>query len=87
MERFAAEAEPLPLVMDEILVNFDERRARATAESIRDLATRHQILYFTCRPSEWLRPDLELRLQPAALASPPSAAASVPETEQTPILA
>ena len=87
VERFAAEAEPLPLVMDEILVNFDERRARATAESIRDLATRHQILYFTCRPSEWLHPDLELRLQPATLASAPSAADSVPETEQTPILA
>jgi uncharacterized protein YhaN len=37
--------------MDEILVNFDPTRAAATAVTIRDLAERHQVLYFTCHRS------------------------------------
>jgi len=44
------EAEPLPIVMDEILVNFDPDRAERAAEAIFDLAAEHQILFFTCHP-------------------------------------
>jgi uncharacterized protein YhaN len=48
IEHFAEEAEPLPIVMDEILVNFDGPRAASTAAAVRRLAERHQVLYFTC---------------------------------------
>ncbi|MCR5813322.1 MAG: AAA family ATPase [Desulfovibrio sp.] len=48
-------AEPLPLLMDEILVNFDRGRARRTALELARLASgaygnTHQIFYFTCHP-------------------------------------
>ncbi|MCV0402259.1 MAG: AAA family ATPase [Chloroflexi bacterium] len=59
IEEFARHAEPLPVVMDDILVNFDAERAGRAAAAIRDLATRHQVLYFTCHPwtAELLDPD------------------------------
>jgi uncharacterized protein YhaN len=50
IEEFARHAEPLPVVMDDILVNFDADRAARAASAIRDLAERHQVLYFTCHP-------------------------------------
>jgi len=34
--------------MDDKFVNFDAGRAAAAADAVRDLATRHQIIYFTC---------------------------------------
>lgn len=46
----AATNEPLPVIMDDILVNFDPHRARLAAEAIVDLSASHQILYFTCHP-------------------------------------
>ncbi len=48
IEQFARTAEPLPVVMDDILVNFDPQRAARAAGAIRDLARRHQVLFFTC---------------------------------------
>lgn len=48
IEEFARSAEPLPVVMDDIVVNFDVDRAARAAAAIRDLADRHQVLYFTC---------------------------------------
>ena len=43
-------AEPLPLIMDEVLVNFDPDRARQTAELILEVAQDNQIFMFTCHP-------------------------------------
>ena len=59
IEEFATHAEPLPVVMDDILVNFDADRASRAATAIGDLAARHQVLYFTCHPwtAELLDPD------------------------------
>jgi uncharacterized protein YhaN len=59
VEEFARHAEPLPVVMDDILVNFDADRATRAAAGIRDLSARHQVLYFTCHPwtAELLDPD------------------------------
>ena len=59
IEEFATHAEPLPVVMDDILVNFDADRAGRAATAIGDLAGRHQVLYFTCHPwtAELLDPD------------------------------
>lgn len=67
VERFAAEAEPLPILMDEILVNFDDGRARAAARSIEELSRSHQVLYFTCAAAIPLAADLELSLDRAAI--------------------
>jgi uncharacterized protein YhaN len=51
VSEFVRHSEPLPLVFDDILVNFDPRRARAAAEAILELAESQQILFFTCQPS------------------------------------
>lgn len=52
----AAHALPLPLIMDEILVNFDPERAERTARVFAELVQNppsgklQQLLYFTCQP-------------------------------------
>ncbi|MCS7306106.1 MAG: AAA family ATPase [Thermoguttaceae bacterium] len=39
----------LPMILDDVLVNFDTNRAKATAELLREFALQgHQILLFTC---------------------------------------
>ena len=43
-----AQAEKLPVVMDDILVNFDDKRARNTAAALATFSRNHQILFFTC---------------------------------------
>lgn len=42
--------EPLPVIMDDILVNFDPPRAQATAAAIARLSIHNQVLFFTCHP-------------------------------------
>ncbi|HET9417312.1 MAG TPA: AAA family ATPase [Candidatus Limnocylindria bacterium] len=49
IEEFARHAEPLPVVMDDILVNFDEARTERAASAIGQLAATHQVIFFTCR--------------------------------------
>ena len=44
-------AERLPVVVDEVLVNFDPERARLAAESFAELAQTNQVLVFTCHPA------------------------------------
>jgi hypothetical protein len=47
--RYAREGKSLPLVLDDVLVNFDTRRARAAATMLVRFATAgHQMLLFTC---------------------------------------
>lgn len=46
----ARKNDPLPVVMDDILVNFDPVRARKAAEAIVSLSASHQVLFFTCHP-------------------------------------
>ena len=46
---YARRGAPLPLVLDDVLVNFDAERAQAAAELLRDFAaTGQQLLVFTC---------------------------------------
>ncbi len=46
---YARRGAPLPLVLDDVLVNFDADRAQAAAELLRDFAeSGHQLLVFTC---------------------------------------
>jgi uncharacterized protein YhaN len=49
IEEFARHAEPLPVVMDDILVNFDQGRTERAASAIGQLAKTHQVIFFTCR--------------------------------------
>jgi uncharacterized protein YhaN len=62
VEHFAAGAEALPIVMDDILVNFDEERAARAARSIEELAGRNQVMYFTCHPETPLEADADIDL-------------------------
>ncbi len=39
--------EPMPVVLDDVLVNFDNDRARAALEALADLSRRTQVLFFT----------------------------------------
>ncbi len=50
IKEFGKHAEPLPVVMDDILVNFDQARTEAAAEAVVELAREIQVLYFTCHP-------------------------------------
>ena len=40
----------LPVVLDDVLVNFDTDRQRCAARALRELSQTHQILAFTCHP-------------------------------------
>ncbi|MBT4073138.1 MAG: AAA family ATPase [Chloroflexi bacterium] len=42
---------PLPVVLDDLLVNFDPQRARAACTAISALAERQQVIFLTCQPS------------------------------------
>lgn len=55
IQNHAVQAAPLPIIMDDILVNFDPERARRAARAFVDLCEgrhgpAHQIFYFTCHP-------------------------------------
>ena len=43
--------EPLPVVVDEILVNFDPDRALRAAVAFTELSSTNQVLVFTCHPT------------------------------------
>jgi uncharacterized protein YhaN len=48
IQDFSTYSEPLPLIFDDILVNFDQERMKNVCLLLRDFAQEHQILYFTC---------------------------------------
>ena len=62
-ETFAERAQALPIILDDVLVNFDPRRAGAVAEVIAETAEHHQVLFFTCHPH---LSELVLRTAPQA---------------------
>lgn len=47
VERFLEKGEAIPLVLDDILINFDDERAYATLSVLGELSQRTQILFFT----------------------------------------
>jgi uncharacterized protein YhaN len=47
----AARGTRLPLLLDDVLVNFDPARARETALVLAAFARDHQVLFFTCHPA------------------------------------
>ena len=50
VREFGEHAERLPVVVDEVLVNFDPERARLAAQSFAALSETNQVLVFTCHP-------------------------------------
>ncbi len=47
IERHVAHNEPLPLIIDDVLINFDDRRAQATLELLSHISEKTQVLFFT----------------------------------------
>jgi uncharacterized protein YhaN len=51
IENLAGAHPALPVLMDDILVNFDDERRLAAAEVIAEFAASRQVVYFTCHPA------------------------------------
>jgi uncharacterized protein YhaN len=51
IHEYELRSEPLPVVIDEVLVNFDPGRAKELAGILVEFAADRQILVFTCHPS------------------------------------
>src|SRR5437773_7116916 len=50
VREYANHVDPLPVVFDDIFVNFDPSRSRNTFNALRELCATHQVLLFTCHP-------------------------------------
>jgi uncharacterized protein YhaN len=50
VREYANHVDPLPVVFDDIFVNFDPDRSRTTFKAISELCATHQVLVFTCHP-------------------------------------
>lgn len=50
IEEFTGDRGPLPIIMDDVLVNADPVRATAAIETLIRMSEQFQILYFTCHP-------------------------------------
>lgn len=48
VDHYCRSTEPLPLVMDDVLVNFDDARAAATLDALLEIAAEQQIIFLTC---------------------------------------
>ncbi len=62
IDLFARSTESLPVVMDDVLVNFDDPRHAQAARVIEEFSKRNQVLYFTCHATS-LRADREFPLE------------------------
>jgi uncharacterized protein YhaN len=58
VQHYCQSSEPLPVVMDDVLVNFDQERAARTFETLFDLSDHVQIIFLTCHA-----PTVELVLR------------------------
>jgi len=50
VREYANHVDPLPVVFDDIFVNFDPTRSRTSLKALRQLCSTHQVLLFTCHP-------------------------------------
>ncbi len=50
VREFSKHSESLPIVFDDVLINFDHVRCNNACKAIKELATKNQIFYFTCHP-------------------------------------
>ncbi|MEN8259340.1 MAG: AAA family ATPase, partial [Pseudomonadota bacterium] len=47
LEKYAAESEPMPFIVDDILINFDDDRTAATLNALGEIARKTQVILFT----------------------------------------
>jgi uncharacterized protein YhaN len=47
---YAGHADALPVVFDDVFVNFDPERTKSTFQAVGELTETHQVLLFTCHP-------------------------------------
>ena len=77
-------SETLPIVMDDVLVNFDEHRAERTLEVLREFSQSIQVLLLTCHrktvdaAAQFLTRQAIWPLIPGTLESPPPTGPTVP---------
>ena len=77
VEELARQGTRLPMVLDDVLVNFDQERSEAATEVLRDFAQKgYQVLLFTCHRHLAERAETQ-GLQPIWLPGKESLAASV----------
>ena len=50
VREYARHVDPLPVVFDDVFVNFDPERTRNTIKAVGELSQTHQVLIFTCHP-------------------------------------
>ncbi len=62
-ETFAERSEALPLILDDVFVNFDPGRAVEVAEALAETAEHDQVLFMTCHPH---LEELVLSVEPRA---------------------
>tara|TARA_B100000315_G_scaffold60827_2_gene55289 strand:- start:5747 stop:8866 length:3120 start_codon:yes stop_codon:yes gene_type:complete len=63
IREFGEHSESLPVIVDEVLVNFDPGRAHRAAEAFAELSKTNQVLVFTCHPE---MVELFCRVSPGA---------------------
>lgn len=51
IEEYETRSEPLPIIMDDVLVNFDDPRKSRVIETLKDFAESRQIIVLTCHRS------------------------------------
>ena len=51
IEEYESRSEPLPIVMDDVLVNFDDPRKARVIEMLKQFAQSRQIIVLTCHKS------------------------------------
>ncbi|MGH9294265.1 MAG: ATP-binding protein, partial [Acidimicrobiales bacterium] len=70
-EEFSDRSVALPIVLDDVLVNFDAERARAVVCTLVEVGRRRQVLLFTCHPHlVRLARNVEPGLQVVSLGAP-----------------
>ena len=47
LEQSARDSEPRPLIVDDLLIRFDDDRARATLEVLGEFSRQNQVIFFT----------------------------------------
>jgi uncharacterized protein YhaN len=68
VRHYCRENEPLPLVMDDVLVNFDDKRGDSALEILIELSQEIQIIFLTCHQSTIQRIQSRLpQMEPAYL--------------------
>jgi uncharacterized protein YhaN len=47
LERYLAHNEPMPFIVDDILIQFDDQRAKAALRVLAELSRQTQVIFFT----------------------------------------